>query len=212
MKLTTARTTALLYIGLALTGMFAFLFARDKLLVDGDAVATAANLVADEGLARLGIAAEVAVAGFQALVAVWFYKLFRSKDSFGAGLIAVFGMVNAVLILIASAMWLSALNVATSGGQTDTAYMLFNLHENIWVVASLFFGLWLLPMAYMAKLTKMPRPLVWFLLAGGIGYILSTFTAILLPDQTALTEALPLAATVGEFWIIGYLLFKKVKV
>ncbi|MBA3758833.1 DUF4386 domain-containing protein [Candidatus Saccharibacteria bacterium] len=211
MKLTVARTTGLLYLGLALSGMFAFLFARDKLLIDGDAVVTAANLVADEGLARLGIAAEVALVGFQALVAVWFYKLFRSKDSFGAGLIAVFGMVNAVAILIASAMWLSALNVATSGGQADTVYTLFSLHENIWVVASLFFGLWLLPMAYMAKLAKMPSPLVWFLIAGGIGYMLSTFTAILLPNQTALTEALPLAATVGEFWIIGYLLFKQVK-
>lgn len=212
MKLTTAKVTGLLYLGLALTGMFAFLFARDKLLVDGDAVATAANLVADEGLARLGIAAEVALVGFQALVAVWFYKLFRSKHSFGAGLIAVFGMVNATAILIASAMWLTALNVATNGGQADTVYVLFGLHENIWLVASLFFGLWLLPMAYMAKLAKMPRPLVWFLVAGGVGYILSTFTAILLPEQTGLTEALPLAATVGEFWIIGYLLFKKVRV
>jgi hypothetical protein len=211
MKLTTAKITGLFYLGLAISGVFAFLFAKEKLLVDGDAVATSANLIANQGLARFGVALEVALVGFQALTALWFYKLFRAKDGFGAGLIAVFGMVNAVAILIASAMWLSALNVATSGGQADTAYMLFSLHENIWLVASLFFGLWLLPMAYMVKLANMPRPLVWFLVAGGIGYILSTFTAILLPDQTALTEALPLAATVGEFWIIGYLLLKQVK-
>ena len=112
---------------------------------------------------------------------------------------------------MASAMWLSALTVATSGGQTDVTYMLFSTHNNRWLVAGLFFGLWLLPMAYMARAVKMPRPLVWFLVAGGIGYILSTFTAILLPNQTALADALPLAATVGEFWIIGYLLFKQVK-
>lgn len=199
------------YLGLAIMGVFAFLFARDKLFVDGDAAATSANLVANESLARLGIAAEIAIVGFQALTAVWFYKLFRKKDNFVASLIAVFGMVNATAILIASAMWLSALNNAIAGNATDITQTLFNIHENIWVVSSLFFGLWLLPMAYMARAAKMPRPLTWFLVAGGVGYILSTFTSVLLPDQTALTEALPLAATVGELWIIGYLLFKQIK-
>lgn len=210
MKLTTARTTGLLYLGLAITGILAFLFARDEIFVDGDAAATSANLVAQEGLARFGIAAEVALVGFQALAAVWFYKLFRKKDSFVAGLIAVFGMVNAIVILVASAMWLSALNLALSGGQAETTLLLFNIHENLWVVGKLFFGLWLLPMAYMASAVKMPKGIVWFLTAGGVGYILATFTAILLPEQTTLTEALPLAATVGEFWLIGYLLFKPV--
>lgn len=210
MRITTARTTGLLYLGLAISGILAFLFAKEKLFVDGNAFATSANLVANQGLARFGVAAEVAVAGFQALTAVWFFKLFRNKDNFVAGLIAVFGMVNATAILIASAMWLSALTVAASGGHADMTYMLFSLHNNIWIVASLFFGLWLLPMAYMARAVKMPRPLAWFLVAGGVGYMLSAFTAVLLPNQSALTDVLPLAATVGEFWIIGYLLFKRV--
>ena len=209
--MTTARITGLFYLGFVITGVLAFLFAKEKLFVDGDAAATSANLIASEGLARFGVASEIALVGFQALTAVWFFRLFRSKDNFVAGLIGVFGMVNATVLLIASAMWLSALTTATSGGQADISYMLFDLHNNIWVVASLFFGLWLLPMAYMTRKFKMPRLLFWFLIAGGIGYILSTFTAIILPDQNALTEALPLAATVGEFWIIGYLLFKQVK-
>jgi hypothetical protein len=208
MKNTNARTTGLLYLGLAIVGIIAFLFAKEKLFVDGDAVATSANLIANEGLARLGVASEIALVGFQALTAIWFFKLFRNKDSFIAGLIAVFGMVNAIVILIASAMWLSALSVAIDGGLADLTYILFNLHNNIWIVASLFFGLWLIPMGIMVKKYKMPSALAWFLILGGIGYILSAFTSILLPNQTALTEPLPLAATVGEFWIIGYLLFK----
>lgn len=207
----TSRLTGLFYLGLGLSGVFAFLFAKESLYVDGDAVATSANLVTQEGLARLGIALEIAVVGFQALAAVWFYKLFRKKDSFGASLIAVFGMVNAAAILIASAMWLSALNVAVVGGQTETVQILFGLHETIWQVSGLFFGLWLLPMAYMANLYRLPKALVWFLIAGGTGYILSTFVSIVLPEQTTLAEILPLPATAGEFWIIGYLLFKPIK-
>ncbi len=211
MKLTTAKLTGLFYLGLAITGVFAFLFARDQLLVAGDATQTAANLVKDETLARFGIAAEVLIVGFQALAAVWFYKLFKKKDSFTAGLIAVFGMVNAIVILTASAFWLMALNTAVAGGSSDTVLTLFDAHETLWQVGALFFGLWLLPMAYMAQKYDMPRGMVWFLVAGGIGYVLSTFTGIVLPEQTTLNEALPMPATIGEFWMIGYLLFKDVK-
>jgi hypothetical protein len=211
MKLTTARTTGLFYLGLALTGVFAFLFARDQLFVVGDAAQTTANLIKDETLARFGIAAELLLVVFQALAAVWFYKLFKKKDSFTAGLIAVFGMVNAVVMLVASAFWLTALNTALSGGSSDAVQILFETHEALWQVGALFFGLWLLPMAYMARAVGMPRVMVWFLVAGGVGYVLSTFTGILLPEQTGLTEALPMPATIGEFWMIGYLLFKNVK-
>lgn len=211
MKLTTARLTGLFYLGLAVTGVFAFLFARDQLYVVGDAAQTTANLIKDETLARFGIAAELLIVGFQALAAVWFYKLFKKKDSFTAGLIAVFGMVNAIAILVASAFWLMALNTALAGGASDTVQLLFEVHETLWQVGAMFFGLWLLPMAYMARAYGMPRVMVWFLVAGGVGYILSTFTGIILPEQTALNEALPMPATVGEFWMIGYLLFKDVK-
>ncbi len=211
MKLNTAKLTGLFYLALAITGVVAYLFARDKLFVDGDAAATAANLVKQESLARLGIAAEIALVGFQALAAVWFYKLFRRKDNFTAGLIAVFGMVNAVIILAASAAWLGALDNAISGGAATNTQLLFNLHENLWLVGSLFFGLWLIPMGYAVKLAKMPIALAWILILGGVGYVLSTFSAVLLPDQSTLTDLLPFFATIGEFWIIGYLLFKPVK-
>jgi hypothetical protein len=211
MKLTTARTTGLFYLGLAVTGVFAFLFAKEQLFIEGDAAQTTANLIADETLARFGLAAEVLIVGFQALAAVWFYKLFRKKDSFAAGLIAVFGIVNAIVILAASAFWLLALNTALAGGLSSSVQTLFETHDALWQVGSLFFGLWLLPMAYMARKSGMPKVMSWFLIAGGIGYILSTFTGILLPEQTGLNENLPLPATIGEFWMIGYLLFKQVK-
>lgn len=191
--------------------MVAYLFAREQILVDGDAAQTATNLVKDESLARIGIAAEIMLVGFQVLAATWFFKLFRKKDSFAAGLIAVFGTVNAIIILISSAFWLLALNAALAGGADNTVLTLFDTHEALWLVANLFFGLWLLPMAYMARKVSMPRPITWFLVAGGAGYILSTFTFVLLPDQGAMNDLLAAPATIGEFWMIGYLLFKGVK-
>jgi hypothetical protein len=206
--LTDTRITGFLYLGLALTGMFTYLFARSNIYVDGDAFATAVNLLEKESLARIGIATELLLVAFQALAAVWFYKLFRNLNDFSAGLIAAFGMVNATMILVSSALWFSALTAAIAGESAVTVFSLFNVHESLWLVSGVFFGLWLLPMAYLAAKARMHRALVGFLIAGGIGYILSTFSLILFPEQKMFAEMLALPATIGEFWIIGYLLVK----
>lgn len=205
---TDTRITGILYLGLALTGLFVFLFARSNIFVDGNALATSTNLLEKESLARMGIAMELALVIFQALVAIWFYKLFKNVNSFASGLIAVFGTINAIAILISSAMWLSALKASVMGNPLVLVYDLLNLHESIWLVSGIFFGLWLIPMGYLTYKAKMPKALAGFLILGGIGYILSTFILILFPRFVTLAEALPMFATIGEFWIIGYLLIK----
>lgn len=207
MKLTTAKTTGLLYLGVAVTGAASFLFASNKLYVEGAYAETFANLLSNEGLARFGIAAELALVVFQALAAIWFFKLFQKADKFNASLIAVFGMVNAIAIMVSSAAWYSALQAALAQ-EPMLAQSLFDMHNNIWAVCSLFFGLWLIPMGLAAKSARLPRALGWVLVLGGAGYVLSAFTRVLLPDVPALTDTLPMIATIGEFWMIGYLLFK----
>src|SRR5689334_16969903 len=95
----TARTTGLLYLGLAITGALGFQVVRSQLYVADDPRGTLSNLVENTSLARLGIVLELAIVLTQALVAMWFYRLFRRVDTFAAVLIAVFGTVNAVVIL-----------------------------------------------------------------------------------------------------------------
>ena len=57
----------------------------------------------------------------------------------------------------------------------------------------------------------MPRALGWILVGGGIGYVLSAFVGYLAPGAPALADALTDPATVGEFWMIGYLLVRGVR-
>ena len=85
---TTARWTGAFYLGLAVTGVVGNLLVRGALYVSDDPSATVANLVEKASLARLGIAAEISIVVFQALVAVWFYKLFRRENSVAAAAIA----------------------------------------------------------------------------------------------------------------------------
>lgn len=210
--LTTSKITGLLYLGLAVTGIISYAMVRSAIFVDGNATETLNHLVNQETLSRVGIAAELALVLFQALTALWFYKLFKKTNSFAALSLTAFGLINATAILVASAFWLSAQIAATTGEPANNVYNLFVVHDHIWVVSALFFGLWLIPMGYLAKLAKMPKALSVFLIYGGILYVLSAFVAIVLPNQTNITNLITIPATIGEFWIIGYLLLKELKV
>jgi len=215
----TARTTGLLCLGVGITGMLGFLLIRPEIYVAGDAAATLANLVEREMLARLGIAFEFLVVLAQALVSVWFYKLFRRVSSTAAGSLAAFGLINSTAVLSSAAFLVTALTVALEpalapGGDAAAAVQLmYELSGAFWGVGALFFGLWLIPMGYLVEVSRwMPRPMGWILMAGGVGYILSAFVVYLIPGAPGAVElALTVLATVGEFWMIGYLLIKGVR-
>lgn len=206
---TTTRLTGLFYLALAITGIFAFLFARAELYISGDAAATTTNFIKQEGLARFGIAAELALVAFQALAAVWFFKLFQKANMFAAFSLAAFGIVNTVLILIADSFWLKSVLMALNGSEANLVMNMFEMHEAIWLMGKLFFGFWLIPMGYLAIITKMPKALGWILIVGGVGYVASSFLSILTPNLTNIIEMTTIPATIGEFWMIGYLLIKK---
>jgi hypothetical protein len=209
----TARITGLLYLGIAITGILGFLVVRSQLHIADDPAQTLANLTEREGLARLGIVLELAIVLTQALLAVWFFTLFRTVSTVAAGAIAGFGLVNAAAILASSAALATALAVALDpslapgGDAAATVQLLYALADSFWASGAIFFGLWLIPMGYaVLKSGWMPRPLGYILIAGGVGYVLSALTTPLLPELPGLTEALTYPATVGEFWMLGYLI------
>ena len=210
----TARTTGLLYLGLAITGVLGFLLIRPRLFAADDPGATLANLVEHESLARAGVAFELLIVVTQALAAVWFYRLFRTADPLAAGGIAVFGLVNAVAILVSAALLATAVQVALDpiGDAAATVQLLYLVSGNLWGVGALFFGLWLIPMGRcVLRSGWMPRALGWILVGGGIGYVLSAFVSVPRPRRTGRRRRSRLPATVGEFWMIGYLLIRGVR-
>jgi uncharacterized protein DUF4386 len=209
----TARTTGLLYLGLAVTGALGFQFVRGQLYVADDPGGTLSNLVEQTSMARLGIVLELAIVLTQALAAVWFYRLFRSIDSFGAGLVAAFGLVNAMAILSSAAMLATALDVAddsslaASGGAAATVQLLYVISGHLWGVGGLFFGLWLIPMGWLVVQSRwLPRVLGQLLMVGGVGYVLSTFVSYVFANAGLAAALLIVPATIGELWIVGYLI------
>jgi hypothetical protein len=205
-----ALSTGLAYLGVALTGMAGFLLIRARLHVPGDAAATAANLVEHEGLARLGIAVDLALVVAQALAALCFLALFRPVDRVAAAAVAAFGLVNSVVVLVGTTFTATALVVAVRGDATTTALLLYDLNDAAWSVGGIFFGLWLIPMGWLVRRSAtMPDALGRILMIGGVGYVLGAFATHLFPTlPAAVAQVLVLPATVGEFWMIGYLLLR----
>jgi hypothetical protein len=128
-----------------------------------------------------------------------------------AGVMA-FGMVNAVAILGSAALLGTAVTVAGDpvGDAAATVQLLYLVSGALWSAGALFFGLWLIPMGTcVLRSGWMPKLLGWVLVVGGVGYVLSGFVTVLLPDVPA--DALTIPASVGEFWMIGYLLVRGVR-
>jgi hypothetical protein len=206
---TTARITGVWYLMLAISGMVGFLILHSRIYV-GDAAQTLTNLVEHTTLARTRLSFEFLVVVSQALTAVWFYKLFKDINHTAAWAMAAWGMVNAVAILISAMAMGGAIAVATGTQPLNEKLIMIQIFDqfikNGWGMGGLFFGLWLIPMGYVvASSRRMPVWLGRVLMLGGCGYIASTFI-----QYFGITDSwiglLAVLASVGEFWIIGYLL------
>jgi hypothetical protein len=214
----TARATGVWYLVLAILGILGYLVVRPQVYVADDPAATLSNLVEREGLARLGLGLELGLVAVGAVLAVWFYKLFRRFNPGAAWAVAVFGIVNAVAIMASALFMAAALAVAGDAGLAPggdvaaTTQLMFELSSHSWGVGSLFFGLWLIPMGYAVITSKlMPIWLGRALIAGGAAYLVSVFLDYAIDAPTWLVEGLPFVATVGEFWMLGYLLLRGVR-
>jgi hypothetical protein len=199
---------------LAIAGMMGFLVIRPMIYVADDPATTLANLIDRSALARLGLFFELTLVVTQALAAVWFYKLYRRMNGTAAWALASFGVVNAVAIMASAVFLAGALAVsanpglAPAGDAAATVQLMYQLSANAWGVGAIFFGLWLIPMGYVAATTgRMPVWLGRILMIGGVAYVVSAYLGYVMADGPAwLVDALAIPATIGELWMIAYLL------
>lgn len=208
-EITTARLTGIWYLLLAISGMLGFLTLHPKLYVS-DPAQTLTNLTEQETLARIRLLLEFAIVVSQALAAVWFYKLFKDINNVAAWALAVWGMMNSAAIMISAMAMGGALGIINSTQSLDDKLIMIQIFDqfikNAWGVGSLFFGLWLIPMGYIViRSQRMPVWLGRVLILGGAGYLISTFINYM-GIKGVWVDMMVIPATVGEFWMIAYLL------
>src|SRR6266436_5057128 len=212
------RFAGLLYVLTGIPGFFAIEYVPGKLIVHGNAAATANNIATSETLFRLGIAGQlICQAGF-IFVALALYHLFKGVNRRHASLMVILIVVSipiaflnelnsfAALVLVRGADFLSIFEKP----QREALAMLFlNLHHHGFVVAELFWGLWLFPLGLLVYRSRfLPRFLgVWLALAG-FAWVILSLTGILLPQYQDKVFTLTQPAVIGEIAFMLWLLIK----
>jgi hypothetical protein len=215
------RYAGLWYVVTSIFGFFAMGYVPSKLIVHGDAGATANNIAASEMLFRLGIASQlIGMAGF-IFVALALYELLKDVDRRQAALMvilivvsipmAILNEVNSVaaLLLVKCADFLSVFEKP----QREALAMLFlNLHGRGLVFCELFWGLWLLPLGYLVYKSRfLPRFLGAWLVLAGFGWVILCFTGILWPQHADKLNTYFQPAILGEIAFMLWLVIKGAK-
>src|SRR5437667_7740946 len=211
-----ARFAGLLYLLASLIGCFGLIYVPGKLIVRGDATATANHIRASETLFRLGIATELFGFTIFIFVVLALYRLFKGVNEKHALAMAILLLVSipisllnvlndiAALILVSGADFLSVFDK----GQLDAlAYLFLRLHGQGFVVAQIFWGLWLFPFGILViRSGFIPRVLGFLLFIAGFGYVASSLTSLLLPPYAHLVGQFAMVLEIGELPIIFWLL------
>ena len=210
------RFAGLLYVLFSIPGFFAMMYVPSKLIVHGNAAATASNIAASETLFRLGIAGQlICQAGF-IFVALALFELLKGINRRHASLMVTLVVVGipiafvnelnsiAALALVRGADFLSLLEKP----QREALAMLFlNLHFHGLVVDEIFWGLWLFPLALLVYRSRfLPRFLGVWLVLNGFAYVILSLTGVLSPPYYDKVFTYSQPAFFGEvafmFWLV----------
>jgi hypothetical protein len=212
------RFAGLLYVLTSIVGFFAMGYVPGKLIVEGNAAATAGNIAAHEMLFRLGIAGGlIGQAGF-IFVAWALYDLFKGVNQRQAALMVILIVVQvpiaflnelnaiAALVLVRGADFLSIFDKP----QREALAMLFlKLHDHGFNVAEIFWGLWLFPLGLLVYRSRfLPRFLGVWLAIAGFAWVALSLTSLLLPQYQHKVYTFSQPASIGEIVFMFWLLIK----
>lgn len=218
----TARIAGLLYLIVAIFGAFAFAYVLGTVYAPGDATATAAKVLANSGLVRIGVFADLLQATAFVFVGMTLYLLLRHVNKNAASAMVILVAIATTIMCLNNVFQIAALVVATdmsytaafgAAGSNALVLLLLDMQHYGFIIAQIFFGLWLVPLGYLAfKSGMFPKALGVMLIVGGTLYLVDVVAALLVPDfGKTIHGFLIIPFTVAEVWMLGYLLVKGVR-
>lgn len=213
-----ARIAGLFYLLIIIAGAFAETFVRNKLVVYGDATATANNIIHSEFLWKIGITADLIMQICDLPVMIILYYLFRPVSRKLALLNLSFNLIQtAVLVanklnLLAALFFLgdAAYLKSFSPDQLHTlSYLSIKLHDFGFGVGLIFFGFVCLIEGYLIyKSGYFPKVFGMLMSIAGFCYLLNSFALILLPQLSSILLLMP--CLIAELALSLWLIFKGV--
>jgi hypothetical protein len=178
---TKARITGVFYLLTILTGLFAQGFVSERLVVDGNAAATATNILTHRGLFQLGFAVYLIEMACQIAMTALFYDLLKPAGRSVSLLAAFLGLAGCVIKTFSRVFFIAPLFVlggahylsVFSAEQLQALALLFlKVNDHGAGMALVFFGFYALLTGYLIiRSTFLPRILGVLGIFGGVGWL-----------------------------------------
>jgi Domain of unknown function (DUF4386) len=218
-----ARIAGVLYLLVFISGVFAQGFVLPKIYAAGDAATTAGNVVANSGLARIGVVADLFQATVLVFLGMTLYILLKHVHQSAARAMLVIVAIGSAIICLNDVFTFESVRVATdasyvaalgTAGSSALVLLLLDIQHYGFYIAQIFFGLWLVPLGYLAYKSGMfPKALGVLLIVGGACLLVEMLATFLVPDfgEAKINVFVTIPSAVAEILMIGYLLVIGVK-
>lgn len=218
----TARIAGLLYLVIFFANMFAYFYVTERLIVPGNAAATAGNILEAESLYRMGIVSYLIVFLSDIGIAILLYRLLKPVSQSIAAAMMVTRLIQTavtgvnLLNLVFPLLLLGGGNALTAFApdQLQASALLFlEAHHYGTLISEAFFSASMLLLGYLVFKSELFPGILGILLAiAGLGYVLDSFAIFLLPQYEALfAQIMQPPVIIGEMAFMLYLLVKGVR-
>ncbi len=216
------RFAGLLFLILAVTGIFAEFFVRQKFYVPNNLTATAQNIIENEWLFRLGFVSDLVMSTMFFFYAYVLYLIFKPVNKTMSLFLLLCVVISVAMFCQNALNQFSALELlvnkdysaAFKPEQLQVLSMFFqNIHTKGYFVNQIFYGMYLFPLGYMiVKSGIVPKILGVFLILGCIGDLIDFVVFFLFPNtESVILENITIPADIGEISLCLWLLIMGVR-
>jgi hypothetical protein len=215
-----ARVAGILYLIIIVLGVSSEVFIRSRLIVPADATTTARNIMAAQGLFRMGFLADSVMFLCDVALAVLLFMLLKLVNKTVALVALFFRLTQTAVIALNLLNYYAAILLLNGPGYESAfestqihslSYLFLDLHGHGYDLGLLPFGVHCLLLGYLIlKSLYLPKALGVLMMATGVTYLVGSYTRFLFPDYVAAVAPIYIVALVSESALCLWLLVKGV--
>jgi uncharacterized protein DUF4386 len=220
---TYARAGGVAYLVIIVAGLIGEMFIRNKLIVSGDAAATASNIMASPQLWRIGIAGDLVMHLCDIIVILALYLLLRPVHKYLALLAMLFNLIQTAVLVANKLNLLMPLFLSGDANYLKAfstqqlqvlAYISVKAHGYGFGIGLIFFGVVCIINGYLIfKSGYFPKLIGVMMQVAGVCYLLNSFALIVAPAfADRLFPLVLIPSFIGELSLCLWLIKKGVNV